>query len=46
MQVIAKAEVVQLGRKQNPADALRVWLETEQAKLPMEDLDALLALLT
>lgn len=45
-QVIAKAEVVQLGRKQNPADALRTWLGTDQAKLSMEELDGLLALLT
>lgn len=46
LQVIAKAEVVQLGKKQNPADALRTWLGTDQAKLSMEELDGLLALLT
>ena len=44
--MIAKAEVVQLGRKQNPADALRTWLSTDHAKLSMEELDGLLALLT
>ena len=44
-QVIAKAEVVQLGKQQNPLDALRAWLVTEQAGLPMADLDDLLALL-